>query len=302
VDAAAEVSARGGVASGRDLIAAGVSRRELTRAVASGVLSRPRLGWYSTLPSAHPRYRAVRIGGRLTGVSALADLGAWVLSPPSRIEVAVPRGSARLRPDPGATLHWVDDPSPPASASVVGVVAAVTRVILDHDLEVSVPCVDWALQTRAIDLPTWRRLVERLPQSARCVDLWVDASSESVLESVARVRLVRAGFRVRSQVPVGWSQAIDLVIADHVAMELDGKEHHEATFESDRRKDLRITAEGRHPLRVSYRMLRGAWPEVEGAVRAALRARGVSPAQDSVTPPPEPRGTRRAPSAVGVND
>ncbi|MGN6502049.1 MAG: type IV toxin-antitoxin system AbiEi family antitoxin domain-containing protein [Pseudolysinimonas sp.] len=288
----AEVSARGGVASGRELIAAGVSRRDLTRAVASGWLSRPRLGWYSTLSPSHPRYRAVRIGGRLTGASALADMGAWMLSVPARIEVAIARGSARLRPDAGATLHWIDDPSAPTSAAVVGVGSALIRVILDHDLETSVPCVDWALSTQAITQAEWRRLVETLPAPARCIRRWVDPRSESVLESVARVRLVRAGFPVRSQVPVGWSQAIDLVIADQVAMELDGKEHHEATFEADRRKDLRITAEGRHPLRVSFRMLQRDWPEVEAAVRAALRARGVSPAQDSVAPPPEPRGTR----------
>lgn len=302
MDVAAEVSSRGGVAPGRELIAAGASRRALTRAVASGSLSRPRLGWYSTLSSDHPRYRAARVGGRLTGASALADMGAWMLAPPDRVEVAIQRGSARLRSDPGAVLHWIDDPNPPSSAVVVGVGSALTRVILDHDLEISVPCIDWALARGALRRDAWQQLLGSLPAAARCIAHWVDPRSESVLESVARVRLVRAGFPVLSQVPVGWSQSIDLVIADHVGLELDGKQNHEASFEKDRRKDLRISAEGRHPLRVSYSMLLGSWLEVEGAVRAALLARGLSPVQLSVAPPPEPRGTRRAPGTVSGND
>jgi very-short-patch-repair endonuclease len=233
-------------------------------------------------------------------VSALAELGAWVLHRPPQLEVAVTRGSARLRHDAGAIVHWVSDRATPASTSVVGVSEALVRVVLDHDLEVSVPCLDWALSTGRLDRVEFEQLILALPESARCIREWVDPASQSVLESVARVRLRRRGHRIRSQVPVGDLRVIDLVIDDVVALELDGREHHESTFETDRRKDLQIVIEGRQPLRVSYSMLVHDWPTVELAITAALRARGR--ARRSAIPPPEPRGARHATGAGRIND
>ena len=110
------------------------------------------------------------------------------------------------------------------------------------------------------------------------------------------------GWPVRSQVPVGERQSIDLVIGGVVALELDGKEHHQNSFEADRRKDMRITIEGRHPIRVTYSMLLGRWPLVESAIAAALRSRGLGHLQNSVVPPPEPRGTRYAPRSRLTSD
>jgi very-short-patch-repair endonuclease len=217
-----------------------------------------------------------------------------MLDPPPRVEVAVPRGSSRLRPDAGAVVHWVENRADPAQPSLVGLQEALVRVILDHDLEVSVPCIDWALATGRLERVPYERLILALPQEARCITDWVDGRAQSVLESVARVRLLRRGWRTRSQVPVGDIEAIDLVIEDHVALELDGREFHQDRFERDRLKDLRIAVEGRHSIRVSYRMLRNNWPDVERAVGVALRRRGV---RVSGIAPREPRGRRHATGA-----
>lgn len=299
MDPVAYVAAHHGIASSSELIAAGASRRHLTGLVSRGDLRRPRVGWYSTLAPNEPRFRAVRVGGYLSGASALSEMGAWMLHPPPRIEVAVVRGSARLRDDPGAVIRWGTDAAT-AARGVSGLPEALLRVVLDHDLEVSVPALDWALHTGRLDRFDFEHLVLSLPRHARCVREWVDGASESVLESVARVRLRRRGWGVVSQVRVGQLEAIDLVVGDRVALELDGREHHEKSFERDRRKDLRITLEGRHCLRVTYSMLVNEWPGVEGAIVAALAARGF--AQDSVTPPPEPRGTRRTPTIKPPSD
>jgi very-short-patch-repair endonuclease len=78
---------------------------------------------------------------------------------------------------------------------------------------------------------------------------------------------------VRSQVRVGAFSAIDLVVEDQIALELDGRAFHEATFEADRRKDLAITIEGRHSIRISRRILRESWTDVERAIAAGLAAR-----------------------------
>lgn len=287
MDPVGYVHARGGVASGQEILAQGVGRRRLTQLVANGQLSRPRNGWYSTLAPQHPRFRAARIGGRLTGASALADMGAWMLDPPRRLEVSVERGSARLRADPDALIRW-DAAKLHPSELIVSLEEALIRVVLDHELDVAVPCIDWALHTGRLDRFAFEHLILALPHRARVVRKWVDGASESVLESVARVRLVRSGWHVRSQVPVGELGSIDLVVGDEVGLELDGREHHEKSFERDRRKDLQIVLEGRVPLRVTYSMLRGDWSRIERALHRLM------PAQNSATPPAEPRGRRRA--------
>jgi len=302
VDPVAAVVDCGGIASTAELRSFGAGRRRLTELVAGGHLRRPRLGWYSTLPPDHPRYRAVRIGGRLTGLSALAELGAWMLRAPERLEVAVARGSARLRADRNAVVHWAADRTVPESAAVVGCAEALVRVTLDHDLETSVPCIDWAFASGRLDRFSFEQFILALPASARCIREWVDPRSQSVLESVARVRLRRSGWSVRSQVRVGDLEAIDLVVGDVVALELDGRKHHEATFEADRRKDLSITIEGRHAIRVSYAMLVHDWRRIALAIASAANARGHGPAQDSVTRLAEPRGSRYATGAGRMTD
>lgn len=210
------------------------------------------------------------------------------MDPPPRLEVAVERGTSRLRADPDSVVRWGTGATPHASVFSVGLEEALLRVVLDHDLEVSVPCIDWALHQNRLDLVDFERLILALPQDAQSIRGWVDGRSESVLESVARVRLIKGGWAVRAQVPVGDFGAIDLVVAGRVGLELDGRTYHETKFERDRRKDLQIAIEGLAPLRVTYTMLRQEWPRVEQGL--ARLARG----QNSVTPLTEPRGRRRA--------
>jgi very-short-patch-repair endonuclease len=292
MDVVAVVRSRGGIVLGAELIAMGVARRRLTALVQSGTLRRPRKGVYSTLAPHHPRFRAARVGGRLTGASALAELGAWMLRPPDLLEIAVERGSSRLREDPLTALSWTCTQMAPESEAVVSLHDALVRVALRHDLEVSVPCFDWAFRTGRLDRFAFERVLVDLPAHARVIAHWVDPRSQSLLESVARVRLMRRGWSVRSQVRVGDLEAIDLVVNDVVGLELDGREYHESTFERDRRKDAMIAIEGRHGIRASYGMVVHEWSLVQRAIAAALLARG---AHYSVTPPPEPRGTRRRP-------
>ncbi len=107
----------GGMAQKQQLVALGARDRHLTAAVRSGELLRVRNGWYTTLPRNDPRVRAVRVGGRLTGVSAIEALGGWV-DRGTMLHVSVPSHAARLRsPNDrrrrlshrrrgGVALHW----------------------------------------------------------------------------------------------------------------------------------------------------------------------------------------------------
>ena len=276
----------GGMARRPQLLRRGVRDHELTRAVRRGEVVRARNGWYSTFRESDPRLRAVRVGGRLTGLSAIVSLGGWVLGQ-HPLHVSVHRNAARLRTQGNrfrrlnvraprnVVLHW-DDPDVATfgTSTTVGLVDALTCVVLDEDLETAVAALDWALHTGALDRIDFETLVLRLPVERQGISSWVDASCESLPESLTRTRLRVAGHRVVSQQPLRETQRIDLVVDGQVGIEVDGEEFHLQTFASDRDKDVDIAISGLHNLRPTAKMVFYDWDHFELGVDAALRARG----------------------------
>lgn len=65
----------GGIAQKRQIVARGATDWMLTAAVRSGAVFRARQGWYSIVPELDAEVRAVRVGGRLTGISAIRHWG-----------------------------------------------------------------------------------------------------------------------------------------------------------------------------------------------------------------------------------
>ena len=183
VTVAALVNGIGGMAQKRQLVALGVRDLDLTLAVKRATVLRARQGWYTTLPADSAAVLAVRVGGRLTGLSLVAELGGWVLSQPP-LHVSVPVNAARLRSatnrfvHPGATsirgvkLHWEPcDLAGRGTATAVDLLDALMRVVLDEDLETAVAALDWAMYTNRIDLIDFERMLQQLPASL-CRRAW----------------------------------------------------------------------------------------------------------------------------------
>jgi very-short-patch-repair endonuclease len=280
------VASLGGMAQKQQLVKRGASDWDLTHAVRGGRVERARQGWYTTLAPDDPRVIAVRVGGRLTGISAIVARGGWVLrSHP--LHVSVPFNAARLRsqadrhrrfkPNPGVEIHW-DSPelSDRGSAMVVTLFDALAKVIVVESRETAIAALDWALHTGLIDEFDFAKIMSTLPQSRRFGFEWLDAKCESLPESLARSRLLAAGHHVVSQVELATGGPIDLVVDGIVAIETDGKEHHADHFESDRRKDLRITLAGYHGMRPSATMVFHEWPAVLEGIEVALAARRIA--------------------------
>lgn len=294
------ITERGGFATTRQLRALGASERMLTGAVRTGLILRVRNGIYTTRPPHDAEFRALRAGGRLTGLSAIARMGGWVWITPTRLHVAVPDNAARIPSSAriGVEVHWegaaafVD-----ATTTSVSVEQALVRVVLDEPLEVSVACIDWALHSGRIGLFELESLILQLPRGAQSIRRWVDGRSQSVLESVARVRIRAYGWSCEPQVRLGDFEAIDLVVEDQVAVELDGREFHLDAFEADRLRDVRVTIEGRHCIRVTKSMLEKHWPLVVEAIAAALRARVPAAHGNSGQLPGTPHGRNRRPTS-----
>jgi hypothetical protein len=284
-DIAALVESLGGMAQKQQLVARGARDLDLTLAVRRGDVSRARQGWYTTLPLDDPRVRAVCVGGRLTGISAVIALGGWA---PGRfpLHVSVHDNAARLRTPwsrfvrlagrivRGLTLHWDDSAvASRGDAMLVDLRDALLRVVLDEQFETAVAALDWALHTGRLDRIDFELLVLRLPKDMRHISEWVDERCESLPESLARTRLRLLGHSVESQVRVNDLERIDLVVDDCVGLETDGEEFHVDRFESDRTKDIAITIANLHALRPSARMVFRQWHRVALAVETAIAAR-----------------------------
>lgn len=278
------VDASDGFATTRELLTAGASERMLTWAVRTGELIRARNGWYTTRPLRDPAVQAVRVGGRLTGVSALAAWGCWMWDPPTQLHVAVPRNASRLRQPrrrrplgrrfAGLVVHWEATDRESEQVWAVSLHDALVRVVLDEPLERAVAAFDWAIRTGRLDEIGLDEVIAALPEPARCIRAWIDGRSDSILETESRIRFRRNGYRVESQVELFERKApVDLVVEGIVAVECDGRAFHADSFTSDRRKDLEIATAGRHALRIDAHLLRDEWSRVLSAVFAAIVAR-----------------------------
>ncbi|UTT62482.1 hypothetical protein [Microcella humidisoli] len=287
MDAAHLVARHGGALDRRRLHELGATDHDLRRALRAGSLNRPRRGWYSSWGERDPRFRAMRVGGRLTGMSAVAALGGWVLGR-RPLHVAVPVNAARLRSqwrrdirradahDDGAVVHWVAPVHDRGSTTgIVDLPEAIELVCRTEPADQAIAVLDWARRTGRLDRIELAALRERLGPLRWLVDASVE-NCDSLPESLARTRLRAAGVQVSTQ--VGFTdglETIDLVLEGTVAVEVDGEEHHRDRFEDDRARDLAITQVGLHAVRPSARQVFTRWPEVQAALVRALRERGI---------------------------
>ena len=242
-------------------------------AVQSGQLARVRRGFYASAQAPRPALEAVRVGGRLGGVSAAATYGLWA-GTDSRTHVAVPRNASRLRPA-GAlpiVLHWVDAPTT-AECWRVGPRDAVRQVVAWADTETAIACMDTAMTTWGWTSRYLFELFADRPAGERALALRARAGSGSGCESVVRQRLAAVGVVVEQQVKFGGVGHVDMLVrGPRLVIEVDGYEHHGTPrgFEEDRRRDAELVARGYVVVRLTYRQVTEYWPRCLVAIRGAL--------------------------------
>jgi very-short-patch-repair endonuclease len=270
-------------ATTRALVRAGNSADDLTRAVRSGALIRPRQGLYCA-PSEPPELvRAARVGGVATAATGARALGLWT-PPDDRLHVFVPANAARLRdPDTGGARTFRDDlcvhwgHRVRAAGRVTPPVAPIL-IVLEHSLEClraeyALALLDSALHLRFVSSRDLVALAATLPAYLAALVELADGLSESGIETIARYRLRLAGLHVDVQVVIDGVGRVDLLVEGRVIVELDGKAFHEGdAFQRDRRRDTAATIARYRALRFSFAQVIYDWPSVEAAVFAALAA------------------------------
>lgn len=219
-------------------------------AVASERLVQVRKGLYA-LPVADPLLvEARRTRSLLTCVSAAPLYGLWVVTPSARPHFLRPTGSGV----PDAVVHRDRHVPPHDTAPVAGLADVVLHALRCLPELEALVIAESAVMQKGISIAL---LLSHLPGPrngrARAVLGLVDHGADSLLETLARTILRKAGFEVEAQVwieGIGW---VDLLVEGWIIVELDGKTHEERVQRGkDRVRDRAAQLQGLAVLRYGY--------------------------------------------------
>ncbi|WP_308468150.1 type IV toxin-antitoxin system AbiEi family antitoxin domain-containing protein [Rathayibacter soli] len=272
----------------RDLLALGYSDFQIRKELHAGRIIRVRQGHYS-LPDAVPdALKAVRIGGRLTGLSALKTYGHWAPKT-DKLHVVVPSDARALR---SATdkqvrfstlkkekakqfaISWTDDATLSRSPSPwrVSVVDALVHVLRTADRETAIVCLDSALNVQQrtdegkshLEGISPAQLDEVFARAPARVQPWradVDGRAQSGGETKFRLACEEAGIHFVPQSPVPGVEHHDGRIGPHTYVELNSVEHHlnVEQFEEDHRRQAQSTLWGNRVLNFTNKQVKDDW-------------------------------------------
>ena len=243
-----------------ELRTAGLSARDVGRAVASGKLIRVRKGHYVVGDAPTGLQVAARIGGRWGCTSLLAALGVFVFDS-SRVHVHMERGDSRMRGvsgtrlEPaasrrGVVLHWQRFVGSPGSGAV-DVQDALLQAIRCQSARHAVATIDSALHLGLISGEDLADLFSCLPKRYCALRSLVDGRAESGPETLVRLMVRGLGHTVELQVTVSGVGRVDLLVDGWLVVECDSREFHSSW--DQQRTDFR---RGRQLASLGYCILR----------------------------------------------
>ncbi len=239
----------GGVARACDLLAAGASRSNLAMACEQREVLRVARGVYALPDHDAVALAALSLGTDLACISAAKHRGLWVFREPRLLHVAADHG----RPVEGANVRVHRAARPVSDLTVC---LQVMRCLPELD---ALCIVESAVVCGLVTLDDLRKQSEgHRSGGIRSILALLDPHAQSILETVARYHLIRAGFQVASQVYIPGVGRLDLFVDGVLGIETDGRQYHSdrREFEEDRRRWNRLTARGIPILRVTWSLLR----------------------------------------------
>lgn len=270
----------------RDLLALGFTDPQIKSALARRRIFRVRHGWYSVPDAPEPAIRAVRVGGRLTSVSALESYGLRV---PRRefVHVAVPGTASRLRrPDDRyqrlasadrVRVHWDDRRVGGGTVWRVSIDDALLAVLVEEPRDIAVACCSAVMHHKKLGPIRLDAIFRRAPARVQCWRGLVSALDESHGETFARLWLMDAGVQLEQQVAVRGVGRLDFKVGPHTYVEIDGGQHDPnwtgegvSTWANDHDRDTTMAIEGDTVLRYIYRQLYGDWPRVLASIERTI--------------------------------
>ena len=285
---------QGGIARRRDVLRAGLSRRQLARLLRQGRLRplTPHLLTNVDQPVADEALRALAVGleATVSHESAALQWGMELARTPEQLSVTVARNRSRAARK-GCAVHRSDLPADDRVEKAGVWLTTALRTVLDLcrslPLHEAVAVSDSALRRGLVTVEELTAALRDLPPGvgrarvAKALRL-IDPQSGSVLESLCRVLLHSAGLApeatqhvVRTaaghwigRVDFAWPSARLIVETDGFAFHAD-----RATYRKDRRRGNALVLAGWRVLRFSWEDVVHQPDEVLAAVRVALHHR-----------------------------
>ncbi|MBX3099149.1 MAG: hypothetical protein KF761_06165 [Salinibacterium sp.] len=273
------------VVSREGLLSAGATGRDLTAAVQQGHLLRVRRDHYVLPGTPKPIIRAVRIGGRIGCLSALAHRGIFAIDS-SATHVHLARTASRPRdpdrrnrplgsPRGGATVHWgalIETGG--GNEFSVGVSDALAQVVQCQESRFAIASLDNALFTGAIEESEVAEIFRHLPERFQPMRARIDGRAEAGQETVLRLALQDAGFHCDLQVILHGVGRVDLIVEGCVIVEADSRLAHDSweLHVRDRNRDIDAARLGYPTVRPAYGRTMSSTSEVVDAVRQLLLA------------------------------
>ena len=249
------------------LVAAGATWRSLQAAVATGFLIRVRRGHYALPGTDVHLLEAVRLGGRLACISAVAHAGGFALDTAFAHVHVHPTGSRLRAPHDrfellternrdGVELHWGHLLNPEAGTEYsVGLIDALVQVFNCQHPKFALASLDSAVHQRLIGDEDVATVFAALPGRFQALRPFVDARSDSGQESVLRFIVREAGYAFESQVSITGVGRVDMVVEGCLVVEADSRQFHDGwpAHVRDRTRDCSLAILGYMTLRALYR-------------------------------------------------
>jgi len=269
-----------------DLMAEGMTGRQITAAVRSGELIRARRDRYLQAGAPEAVVRAVRVGGRLTCLSLLTLLGVFVHRN-ARLHVHLAPQMSRMRSPHdrrhrldhtrrhGTRLHWLAAPESWGAQTHVGIVVALAHAVLCQAPRAAIATIDSAVNKGLISIAEVSSVFDLLPAKYGVLRRLVDGRAQSGPESLVRLMLLSLGCRVELQVEFDQVGFVDLVADGWLVVECDSKQFHSSWEQQlkDRRRDLALAQRGYVVLRLTAQDIMDRPDEVVAALRGTVQSR-----------------------------
>ena len=254
----------------------GATPRDLTTAVRSGLLLRPRRGAYLPSGTDPQVVEAVRCRGRIDCVTLLRRLSVFVVDD-RRLHMQIDPHSTRVaEPDASTVRHWRSTGSAD-DATVTSVVEALVQAVRCQPPRVAIATLDSAWNVGLLDEESLSEVFEALPLPHRRLRNLLDPRAESGIETLVRLILRSLGCHVELQAAIPDVGFVDLLVDGWLIVECDSRAYHGSwdDHRTDRRRDAAAVAQGFTTVRLLAEdvLHRPEW--VREALRRALSHRPV---------------------------
>jgi very-short-patch-repair endonuclease len=173
-----------------------------------------------------------------------------------------------MTPDAKTRIHW-DGQSRYGDRVAVPLDVALVEAFGCAGTTLGFVLLESALNLGSVDEWTKDAIIAALPKRDVRLAAWASERSESGIESMMKLMLLRLGVPFRQQVAFDSIGRVDFVVGERLVIEVDGRQFHSDPYR-DRKRDALLSVAGLRVLRFLYAQIMYESASVEAAIVGAL--------------------------------